>query len=132
VGLPRPEHSGRRARHRPGCHSRRCDRFADRAYARHHRPRLPWSTEASWYEDAGATASGEHYALGVASHYEGACDACGLPFGMRVRICLGSRCIVARVQDRGPYVAGRELDLNPGARDALGCDGVCTVRYGPG
>lgn len=128
--------------HHPECHHPACARRADRLFARHQARvrarrlarllrRLPWSTEASWYQDGGSTACNAHYPLGVASHYAGQADSAGLPCGMSIRICLGSRCIVARVQDRGPYVGSRELDLNEGARDALGCPGVCEVRYGP-
>src|SRR5207248_1548233 len=33
----------------------------------------------------------------------------------------------APVVDRGPYVAGRELDLSPRVKAALGCTDLCTV-----
>jgi rare lipoprotein A (peptidoglycan hydrolase) len=29
--------------------------------------------------------------------------------------------------DRGPYIAGRELDLSPRIKAALGCTDLCTV-----
>jgi rare lipoprotein A (peptidoglycan hydrolase) len=33
------------------------------------------------------------------------------------------------VQDRGPYIYGRLFDLNPTTRAALGCPGLCDVRW---
>lgn len=42
-----------------------------------------------------------------------------LPFGTRLRVCL-KRCAVVTVNDRGPYIYGRELDLSKGAADAIG------------
>lgn len=42
-----------------------------------------------------------------------------LPFGTRLRVCF-KRCAVVRVNDRGPYIHGRNLDLSKGAADAIG------------
>ena len=42
-----------------------------------------------------------------------------LPFGTRLRVCYKS-CAVVRVNDRGPYIPGRQLDLSKGAADAIG------------
>ena len=42
-----------------------------------------------------------------------------LPFGTRLRVCL-KRCAVVTVNDRGPYIHGRSLDLSKGAADAIG------------
>ena len=42
-----------------------------------------------------------------------------LPFGTRLRVCF-KRCAVVRVTDRGPFIAGRSLDLSKGAADAIG------------
>jgi rare lipoprotein A (peptidoglycan hydrolase) len=42
-----------------------------------------------------------------------------LPCGTRLRICRGYRCVHAVVADRGPYVAGRELDLAAAVAYAL-------------
>ena len=36
-----------------------------------------------------------------------------LPFGTRVRVCH-SRCVIVRINDRGPFVRGRDIDLSPG------------------
>jgi Lytic transglycolase len=35
-----------------------------------------------------------------------------LPFGSRVKVCH-SGCVVVRINDRGPFVAGRHIDLTP-------------------
>ena len=43
-----------------------------------------------------------------------------LPCGMRVTLRKGDRIVRARVVDRGPFVAGRELDLTPAVKRALG------------
>jgi rare lipoprotein A (peptidoglycan hydrolase) len=50
-----------------------------------------------------------------------------LPCGTLVTLTHGANTIIVPVVDRGPYVAGRELDLSPRAKAALGCTDVCTV-----
>lgn len=52
-----------------------------------------------------------------------------LPFGTWLRVCRGTRCVVVRVNDRGPYVRGRFLDLSSRAAHMIGLDasGVCRV-----
>jgi rare lipoprotein A len=37
------------------------------------------------------------------------------------------RSIVVRINDRGPYIRGRIIDLSPVARDALGMGGLSRV-----
>ena len=46
-----------------------------------------------------------------------------LPFGTRVRVCHG-RCVIVRINDRGPWVRGRDIDLSPAAARAIGLDGT--------
>jgi rare lipoprotein A len=46
-----------------------------------------------------------------------------LPFGTRVRVCH-SRCVTVRINDRGPWVRGRDIDLTPAAARAIGLDGT--------
>lgn len=74
---------------------------------------------ASWYNDAGNTACGFHAGLGVAN--------LSLPCGTKVRFRYGGRSVTATVDDRGPYVGGREWDLNQNTAAALGFAGVGTV-----
>jgi hypothetical protein len=47
-----------------------------------------------------------------------------LPCGTRVTIHYHGRTVQARVQDRGPFVGGREFDLAGGVARRLGFDGV--------
>ena len=42
-----------------------------------------------------------------------------LPFGTRVRVCH-SGCVTVRINDRGPWVRGRHIDLSPAAAEAIG------------
>jgi rare lipoprotein A len=42
-----------------------------------------------------------------------------LPFGSRVTVCHHG-CVVVRINDRGPFVAGRQIDLTPAAARAIG------------
>ena len=87
-----------------------------------------WIGRASWYGpgfDGNRTASGEifdQWAL-TAAHRT-------LPFGTRLRVTntANGRSVVVRVNDRGPFVSGRVLDLSRAAADALGFSGVATVR----
>ena len=46
-----------------------------------------------------------------------------LPFGTRVRVCH-SGCVTVRINDRGPWVKGRDIDLSPAAARAIGLDGT--------
>ena len=75
------------------------------------------SVITSWYGPGfhgRLTANGERYNQNglTAAHKT-------LPFGTRLRVCF-RRCAVVRVNDRGPYVHGREVDLSRGAADAIG------------
>jgi peptidoglycan lytic transglycosylase len=42
-----------------------------------------------------------------------------LPFGTNVRVCH-SGCVTVRINDRGPWVRGRHIDLSPAAARAIG------------
>ena len=46
-----------------------------------------------------------------------------LPFCTRVQVCH-SRCVTVRINDRGPWVRGRDIDLSPAAARAIGLDGT--------
>ena len=75
--------------------------------------------EASWYNDGGNTACGFHAGLGVANRT--------LPCGTKVAFRYGGRSVTATVDDRGPYVGGRDWDLNQNTATALGFGGVGQV-----
>ncbi len=78
---------------------------------------------ASWYgqrHQGRPTASGEAYDMNrlTAAHRT-------FPFGTRLRVTNveNGRSVVVRVNDRGPHVPGRILDLSLGAAKALGMVG---------
>jgi len=76
-------------------------------------------TVASWYDDGGDTACGFHAYYGVANK--------SLPCGTKVKFDYGGRTVTATVDDRGPFVPGRDYDLNQNTAAALGFGGVDTV-----
>ncbi len=76
-------------------------------------------TVASWYNDGGTTGCGFHATYGVANKT--------LPCGTKVTFLNGGRTVTATVDDRGPYVGGRDFDLNQNTAGALGFGGVGTV-----
>ena len=77
---------------------------------------------ASWYDDAGETASGRHYPLGFASLLFGS------EWGRRVRFCYRG-CAIGELDDHGPYVSGRSFDLGPALKAAIGCPDLCYLRW---
>jgi rare lipoprotein A len=78
---------------------------------------------ASVYSDR-QTASGEAMDPGAltAAHRT-------LPFGTEVTVINhdNGRSVVVRINDRGPFVRGRVIDLSPAAARALGVDGLAPV-----
>jgi rare lipoprotein A len=52
-----------------------------------------------------------------------------LPFGTLVRVTNEhtGRSVVVRINDRGPFIRGRVIDLMPAAARAIGCDGLARV-----
>jgi len=52
-----------------------------------------------------------------------------LPFGTQVTVINRSngRSAVVRINDRGPFVRGRVIDLSPAAGRALGVNGLASV-----
>ena len=74
----------------------------------------------------GTTANGEtvtETSMGIAM--------LNVPFGTRVEIRYGGRSVIAYVNDRGPYVHGRVIDMQPAVARALNflSVGVGTVQY---
>jgi rare lipoprotein A len=87
------------------------------------------TTNASWYGKHWAgrkTASGERF---NPNHMTAASKH--LPMGTRILVTNGDRHVVVRINDRGPYVRGRGLDLAEAAARQLGMRqrGVVRVRY---
>ena len=91
---------------------------------KHDEPFLPKTTGsqglASYYTEGTKTASGETFntAALTAAHPT-------LPFGTRLRVTNVSsgQSVTVRVNDRGPYVHGRVVDVSHSAADALGMVG---------
>ena len=80
---------------------------------------------ASWYSMRSKTASGERCDPGAmtAAHRS-------LPFGTRVKVenLKNGKAVVVRINDRGPYVGGRVIDLTRAAAHRLGMVGSGTER----
>ena len=83
-----------------------------------------FSGVASYYgnESGSKTASGERFNQNAMT-----CAHRSLPFGTKLRVSAGGRSVVVTVNDRGPFVHGRVLDLSKGAARALGMGGLARV-----
>lgn len=110
---------------------------------RHHHHHHARAEGSSW-RDANASIGG-HTFSGMASYYgneSGSRTASGqrfnqnamtaahrsLPFGTRLRVTHGSRSVVVTINDRGPFIRGRVLDLSTGAARAIGLTGAGVGR----
>jgi len=72
----------------------------------------------------GRTASGEHvHPSGLTAAHR------SLPFGTKVRVTnrRTGQSVVVRINDRGPFVRGRVIDVTPAAARALGFSGLAPV-----
>ena len=69
---------------------------------------------ASWYAGRGGGFTAAHRSL---------------PFGTRVRVTNrdNGRSVVVRINDRGPFIRGRVIDLSRPAARAIGVAGVSRV-----
>ena len=76
----------------------------------------------------GRTANGEH-----ASPHGLTAAHRSLPFGTHVRVInrRNGRSVVVRINDRGPFVSGRIIDLTPAGAHALGFSGLAPVDVVP-
>jgi rare lipoprotein A len=83
--------------------------------------------KASWYKMGTRTANGERMnANALAAAHR------SLPFGTRVRVdnLRNGKSVVVRINDRGPFVGGRVIDVTRGAAVRLGMisSGVARVK----
>jgi rare lipoprotein A len=80
---------------------------------------------ASYYGDESGrrTASGQRFNQNAltAAHRS-------LPFGTKLRVTHGSRSVVVTINDRGPFIRGRVLDLSTAAARAVGLTGAGVGR----
>lgn len=51
-----------------------------------------------------------------------------LPFGTRVRVTHGEQSVIVTINDRGPFIHGRVIDIDTGAARAIGLTGVGVGR----
>ncbi|KQT05734.1 MAG: septal ring lytic transglycosylase RlpA family protein [Bradyrhizobium sp.] len=76
-----------------------------------------FSGVASYYgnESGSRTASGQRFNQNAmtAAHRS-------LPFGTKLRVTHGSQSVIVTINDRGPFIRGRVLDLSTGAARAIG------------
>jgi rare lipoprotein A len=105
----------------------------------HHIAKASSGASASSWRSANAAipSSGGHSFSGVASFYgneSGSQTASGqrfnqnamtcahrsLPFGTKLRVTHGGQSVVVTVNDRGPFIKGRVLDLSTAAARAVG------------
>ena len=92
-----------------------------------HRGRHASGGNASWY---GGELAGHHTASGERFNPNGLTAAHrSLPFGTRVLVTNATtgRSVVVRINDRGPFVGGRQIDLARGAARAIGMGGTSYV-----
>ncbi|MDP2357206.1 MAG: septal ring lytic transglycosylase RlpA family protein [Beijerinckiaceae bacterium] len=90
-------------------------------------PGVSQTGKASWYGPGfhgRRTASGERFNQNVmtAAHRH-------LPFGTRVRVTnhRSGRSVVVRINDRGPFIRGRIIDLSRASAHSLGLAGLSSV-----
>ena len=112
------------------------------AKSRHHRHHAKHSHQANsnWLDANASVESGRGFA-GKASFYgneSGSKTASGqrfnqnamtaahrsLPFGTKLRVNYRGQSVVVTVNDRGPFIKGRVLDLSTGAARAIGLTGA--------
>jgi rare lipoprotein A len=109
----------------------------------HHHHHYAQKTSGSWMDanaSIGSQSSGRSFA-GKASFYgneSGSKTASGqrfnqnamtaahrsLPFGTKLRVTHRGQSVVVTVNDRGPFIRGRVLDLSKGAARAIGLTGA--------
>jgi rare lipoprotein A len=114
----------------------------------HHASNTNGSSGGSWREANAAVApsSGSRHSFsGMASYYgneSGSRTASGqrfnqnaltaahrtLPFGTKLRVTRGGRSVVVTVNDRGPFIRGRVLDLSTAAAREVGLTGAGVGR----
>lgn len=83
-------------------------------------PAGTFSGKASYYgsESGSRTASGARFnPMGLTAAHR------TLPFGTKLKVTHGGRSVVVTVNDRGPFIRGRVLDLSKGAARAIGLTG---------
>ena len=109
-----------------------------RHHHRHHHHHAHHTDNSSWRDANASVGSGSGRSFsGMASFYgneSGSRTASGqrfnqsamtaahrsLPFGTKLKVTHGDRSVVVTINDRGPFIRGRVLDLSKGAASAIG------------
>ncbi len=87
-------------------------------------PALAQCGTASWYHEGARTANGERYRPdGISAAHR------SLPFGTRVKVThkRTGQSVVVRINDRGPFIRERIIDLSRGAKRVIGMGGLAPV-----
>lgn len=112
---------------------------------RHHSQHVQKAKSNWWDANASVGPSGGRSFAGVASYYgneSGSRTASGqrfnqnamtaahrsLPFGTKLRVTHRGQSVVVTINDRGPFIKGRVLDLSKGAARAIGLTGAGVGR----
>jgi rare lipoprotein A len=118
-------HHSRHHIHHAKNHAKKSWRDANASIAPFHHSGRTFSGLASFYgNEAGSrTASGQRFNQNAmtAAHRS-------LPFGTRLKVTHGGHSVIVTVNDRGPFVRGRVLDLSKGAARAVGLTGAGVGR----
>ena len=78
---------------------------------------------ATWYMHGTHTANGERFNPDgmTAAHKK-------LPFNTRLRLTHKDKSVIVRINDRGPFIKGRDIDLSRGVAKILECPGICKLQ----
>jgi rare lipoprotein A len=124
--------------------SERSDRHHHHHHYAHHAARAETSSWQNAHASFAPCSGSGHSFSGMASFYgneSGRQTASGqrfnqeamtaahrtLPFGTKLRVTHGGRSVVVTINDRGPFVRGRIIDVTPAAARSLGFSGVTKV-----
>jgi rare lipoprotein A len=82
---------------------------------------------ASWYgypHHGRKTASGERYNM-----YDLTAAHRSIKLGTKVKVTnlKNNKSVIVKINDRGPFIKGRIIDLSLGAKNAIGMDGIANV-----
>ena len=141
IGTTGPHHRSHAAKQRTSFNHHHHHHWAsDDASRRHHGGS---HAVASLSHQDQPSASGRAPQSGIASVYSGERTANGeyasatrltaahrsLPFGTMVKVThrATGRSVVVRINDRGPFISGRVIDLTPAGAHALGFSGLAPV-----
>ena len=103
--------------------------------------RVPVTPPLADFEPTGTVFSGYTTCYGEEFHgtptasgvifnmYDYTCAHRTLPFGTWLLVTFQGRRVIVQVNDRGPFVPGRVLDLSFGAAQAIGLDGVRWTEF---